>query len=151
LTNPSVCFDEPNKIVYLKNAPSNSNVAVISGGGSGHEPAFAGFVGEGFLSGAIAGSIFASPSAEQVYRCIRRLGVQNPDRGILIIIMNYTGDKLHFGMAAEKARAAGVKSELLVVSDDVGVGRTRSGRIGRRGLAGTVLVQKIAGALAAKG
>lgn len=99
----------------------------------------------------MAGSVFASPSAEQVFRAIRRVGAKQPDRGILVIIMNYTGDMLHFGMAVEKARADGIKTELLVVGDDVGVGRARGGRIGRRGLAGTVLVQKIAAAAAASG
>ncbi|KAI2626740.1 Dak1 domain-containing protein [Hypoxylon sp. NC1633] len=151
VVNPCVTIDVANKTVYHEDALTSSDVAIVSGGGSGHEPAFAGFVGSGFLSAAVAGSIFASPSADQVYRCLMRLGSAKPDRGILVIIMNYTGDKLHFGMAIEKARAQGLKIELLVVGDDVGVGRSRSGRIGRRGLAGTVLVQKIAGALARKG
>ncbi|KAL0944818.1 dihydroxyacetone kinase [Colletotrichum truncatum] len=149
--NPSVAFDEAQKTVFLKSAITDSNVAVISGGGSGHEPSFAGFVGKGLLSGAVAGSIFASPSADQVFRCLLRLGSQRPESGILVVIMNYTGDVLHFGMAVEKAQAAGIRCELLVVGDDVGVGRSRSGRIGRRGLAGTTLVQKIASALAAQG
>ncbi|KAI9164081.1 putative dihydroxyacetone kinase protein [Paramyrothecium foliicola] len=151
IVNPSITFDPENKIVYHKEAFTSSNVAIVSGGGSGHEPAFAGLVGSGFLSAAVAGSVFASPSADQVYQCLLRLGSAKPERGILVIIMNYTGDKLHFGMAVEKVRAHGIKVELLVVGDDVGVGRSRSGRIGRRGLAGTVLVQKIAGALAANG
>ncbi|KAI0390873.1 Dak1 domain-containing protein [Xylariaceae sp. FL0594] len=151
IVNPRVSYDPANKTVYDSDAIDSPNVAVVSGGGSGHEPAFAGFVGGGFLSAAVAGSIFASPSADQVYRCLTRLGAAHPGRGILIVIMNYTGDKLHFGMAIEKARAQGIEAELLVVYDDVGVGRSRSGRIGRRGLAGTVLVQKIAAALAAEG
>ncbi|CAM1504901.1 Fc.00g024920.m01.CDS01 [Cosmosporella sp. VM-42] len=151
LTNSSVGFHEAQKTVFLKSATTTSNAIVISGGGSGHEPSFAGFVGKTFLSGAVAGSIFASPSADQVFRCLVRLGSQRRDAGILIIIMNYTGDKLHFGMAVEKARALGIRCELAVVSDDVGVGRAKSGRVGRRGLAGAVLVQKIAGALAAQG
>jgi dihydroxyacetone kinase len=137
--------------VSLQGAETTYNVVVISGGGSGHEPSFAGLVGEGLLFGAVAGSIFASPSADQVYRCLVRLGLQRRDAGILIVIMNYTGDKLHFGMAIEKARAVGIRCELLVVGDGVGIGRVRSGRIGRRGLAGTVLVHKIAGALAHQG
>ncbi len=151
ILNPSTAFDAENKTVYLPTAASSPNVAIISGGGSGHEPAFAGFVGDGLLSGAVAGSIFASPSADQVFRCLMRLGSKQPGRGVLVIIMNYTGDKLHFGMAVEKARVRGLEAELLVVGDDVGVGRSRSGRVGRRGLAGTVLVQKIAAALAGKG
>lgn len=137
--------------MYLRSASSSDNVAIVSGGGSGHEPAYAAFVGHGLLSGAVAGSIFASPSADQVFQCLMRLGAEKPGRGILVIIMNYTGDALHFGMAIEKARARGLKAQLLIVGDDVGVGRAKSGRVGRRGLAGTVLVQKIAGALAARG
>jgi dihydroxyacetone kinase len=150
-TNPSLTFDAAQKTVSLRDAASQPTVALISGGGSGHEPSFAGFVGNGFLTAAVAGSVFASPSAEQVFRAIRRVGSAQPERGILVIIMNYTGDMLHFGMAVEKARAQGIKTELLVVGDDVGVGRARGGRIGRRGLAGTVLVQKIAAASAASG
>ncbi|KAK2601643.1 hypothetical protein QQS21_004793 [Conoideocrella luteorostrata] len=150
-TNPSLVFDAAQKTVLLRDAASQPAVALISGGGSGHEPSFAGLVGKGFLTAAVAGSVFASPSAEQVSRAIRRVGSAQPERGILVIVMNYTGDMLHFGMAVEKARAEGIKTELLVVGDDVGVGRARGGRIGRRGLAGTVLVQKIAGALAASG
>ncbi|KAL3958909.1 hypothetical protein ACCO45_007071 [Purpureocillium lilacinum] len=141
------------KTVILRDDDSSSQhaVALLSGGGSGHEPSFAGFVGRGFLSAAVAGSVFASPSAEQVFRALKVLGAKHPDRGILVVIMNYTGDVLHFGMAVEKARAEGIKVEQLVVGDDVGVGRKRGGRIGRRGLAGTVLVQKIAAAAAAQG
>ncbi|KAI8271905.1 Dihydroxyacetone kinase 1 [Colletotrichum sp. SAR 10_98] len=149
--NPSVAFDEAQRTVFLKAAATDPKVAVISGGGSGHEPSFAGFVGKGLLSGAVAGSIFASPSADQVFRCLLRLGSQRRENGILVVIMNYTGDVLHFGMAVEKARAAGIRCDMLVVGDDVGVGRSRSGRVGRRGLAGTVIVQKIASALAAQG
>ncbi|KAH6609252.1 dihydroxyacetone kinase [Trichoderma cornu-damae] len=150
-TNPSIALDAAQKTVFLRDAASQPTVALISGGGSGHEPSFAGFVGKGFLTAAVAGSVFASPSAEQVFRAIRRVGAEQPQRGVLVIIMNYTGDMLHFGMAVEKARAEGIKTELLVVGDDVGVGRKRGGRIGRRGLAGTVLVQKIASAAAAQG
>ncbi|OGE47613.1 hypothetical protein PENARI_c040G10714 [Penicillium arizonense] len=146
--NPSVAADVEGKTIYLKKR-RNSHVSVIAGGGSGHEPSFVGMVGHGFLSAAVVGSIFASPSADQVYRCLMQR--VNRDQGILIIIMNYTGDKLHFGMAVEKARANGVRTELLVVCDDVGVGRSKAGRIGRRGLAGTLLVQKVAGAAAAAG
>lgn len=150
-TNPSLQFDPTHKVVSLRSAASQPTVALVSGGGSGHEPSFAGFVGEGFLTAAVAGSVFASPSAEQVFRAIKAIGTDQPDRGVLVIIMNYTGDMLHFGMAVEKARATGIRADLLVVGDDVGVGRSRGGRIGRRGLAGTVLVQKIAGAAAAGG
>lgn len=137
--------------MLLRGAAARPSVALLSGGGSGHEPAFAGLVGAGFLAAAVAGSVFASPSAEQVFRAVRRVGAAQPRRGVLVVIMNYTGDVLHFGMAVERARAEGIRAALLVVGDDVGVGRRRGGRIGRRGLAGTVLVQKIAAAAAAQG
>ncbi|KAL5119866.1 dihydroxyacetone kinase Dak1 [Pleosporales sp. CAS-2024a] len=146
-TNPSVQCDIANKIIYRKSGASQ--VSIVSGGGSGHEPSFASFVGAGLLSGAVAGTIFASPSAEQVRRCI--LHRVQKDKGVLVIVMNYTGDVLNFGMAVEKARAAGIEVDMVVVGDDAGVGRAKGGKVGRRGIAGTVLVQKIAGALAAKG
>ncbi|KAA8621531.1 DAK1 Dihydroxyacetone kinase [Pyrenophora tritici-repentis] len=149
LTNPSVQCDITNKIIYRKPSSSASQVSIVSGGGSGHEPSFASFVGAGLLSGAVAGSIFASPSAEQIRRCI--LHRVQKDKGVLVIVMNYTGDVLNFGMAVEKARAAGFEVDMVVVGDDAGVGRAKGGKVGRRGIAGTVLVQKIAGALATKG
>lgn len=148
LTNPSTALDAENKIIYRR--PSSSKqVSIISGGGSGHEPSFAAFVGTGLLSGAVAGTIFASPSAEQIRRCI--LERVETERGVLVVVMNYTGDVLNFGMAVEKAKAAGIQAEMVVVADDAGVGRTQGGKVGRRGIAGTCLVQKIAGALAASG
>ncbi|KAJ4370306.1 dihydroxyacetone kinase Dak1 [Didymella sp. IMI 355093] len=146
-TNPSVRCDIENKIIYTKNA--KSQVSIVSGGGSGHEPSFSSFVGPGLLSGAVAGTIFASPSAEQVRRCI--LHRISKEKGVLVVVMNYTGDVLNFGMAVEKARAAGIEVDMVVVGDDAGVGRERGGKVGRRGIAGTVLVQKVAGALAARG
>lgn len=151
LTNPSLAVDAANKIVYRRPDPSSTSktVAIISGGGSGHEPSFAAMVGKGLLSAAVAGTIFASPSAEQVRTAI--VGRVDNAPGVLVTIMNYTGDVLNFGMAVEKARAAGLRVEMIVVGDDVGVGRAKAGKVGRRGIAGTVLVHKIAGALAARG
>lgn len=146
-TNPAVQCDIDNKIIYLKSP--KPQVSIISGGGSGHEPSFASFVGPGLLSGAVAGTIFASPSAEQVRRCI--LHRVDKEKGVLVIVMNYTGDVLNFGMAVEKARASGIEVDMVVVGDDAGVGREKGGKVGRRGIAGTCLVQKISGALAAKG
>lgn len=148
LTNPSVAFDEENKIIYRRPGHA-SQVSIVSGGGSGHEPSFAAFVGDGLLAGAVAGTIFASPSAKQVRRCI--LQRVESGKGVLVVVMNYTGDVLNFGMAVEKAKATGLDVEMVVVGDDTGVGRKKGGKVGRRGIAGTVLVQKIAGALAAKG
>ncbi|KAG0641517.1 Dihydroxyacetone kinase [Tuber brumale] len=149
LTNPSLALDEENKIVYCKPCPEShaGRVAVISGGGAGHEPSFVSFVGDGVLRAAVSGSIFASPSVKQIYSCITRR--VDPNSGILLIVMNYTGDILHFGLASEKAKAAGIDVDMVVVADDVGVGREKNGKVGRRGIAGTVLVHKIVGALAA--
>ncbi|KAF3064686.1 Dihydroxyacetone kinase 1 [Daldinia childiae] len=149
LTNPSVALDAENKIVYKRPSHEPSQVSIISGGGSGHEPSFGAFVGTGLLSAAVAGTIFASPSAEQIRRAITSR--VDTDKGVLVTVMNYTGDVLNFGMAAEKAKADGLNVEMIIVGDDVGVGREKGGKVGRRGIAGTVLVHKIAGALAAQG
>lgn len=104
------------------------------------------------LRAAVAGTVFASPSVRQISSCVSRCGTGSA--GVLLVVMNYTGDVLHFGLATEKARTMDVAAgavEMVVVGDDVGVGRARSGRVGRRGMAGTVLVHKTAGALAAIG
>jgi len=148
-TNPTTALDAENKVVYLRPDAAKPQVSLVSGGGAGHEPSFAAFVGPGLLSGAVAGTIFASPSAEQIRRCI--LQRVEKSKGVLVVVMNYTGDVLNFGMAVEKAKAAGIEAEMIVVADDCGVGRERGGKVGRRGIAGTALVQKIAGALAASG
>lgn len=147
-------MDLPNKIVYRNPASVNSsqrkNVSVVCGGGSGHEPGFVGFVGEGVLTACVAGTIFASPGAEQVRACLQhRLPAES--QGVLVIATNYTGDVLNFGMGVEKARALGKDVEMVVVGDDVGVGRAKGGKVGRRGLSGTALVVKICGALAELG
>ncbi|KAK2744361.1 hypothetical protein FQN57_004255 [Myotisia sp. PD_48] len=152
LTNPSLAFDKPNKIIYRRpsqNASAEPKVSIISGGGSGHEPAFAGFVGKGLLTASVAGSIFASPSAEQVRRAVMDR-IEN-SKGVLVITMNYTGDVMNFGMAVEKAKAAGIQSEFFAIGDDVGVGRKKGGKVGRRGIGGGILVLKVIGALAESG
>ncbi|KAK3327199.1 Dak1 domain-containing protein [Cercophora scortea] len=161
LTNPAVALDAANKIIYRRpgsyNRTANASyasqrVSIISGGGSGHEPSFAAMVGPGLLDAAVAGTIFASPSAAQVRAAIMgRVDHDSDGGGVLVTVMNYTGDVLNFGVAVEKARAAGVRVEMVVVGDDVGVGRAKAGKVGRRGIAGTVLVHKISGALAALG
>lgn len=130
--------------IWLKSSDRSTHVALLSGGGGGHEPAHAAFVGDGMLTAAVSGNIFASPSVSQIVSTISR--VAGP-AGVLLVIMNYTGDVFHFHLAAEKAKAAtGFPVEVFVVGDDVSVGRKRSGKVGRRGLAGTVLVSKILGA-----
>ncbi|OGE53142.1 hypothetical protein PENARI_c008G07730 [Penicillium arizonense] len=151
LTNPSLALDRENKIVFRRpDAPRKANkVSIVTGGGSGHEPAFAGFVGAGLCDASVAGTIFASPSAEQ----IRRAAIDRvpTDNGVMIIPMNYTGDVLNFGMAAEKSRAAGIRTEFFAINDDVGVGRVKGGKVGRRGIGGGVLILKMVGALAEAG
>lgn len=133
------------KVVFnLEN--NKQTVAVVSGGGSGHEPAHAGYVGSGMLSAAVCGDIFASPSAEAVLSAIR--ATAGP-AGCLLIVKNYTGDRLHFGRAAEAAAAEGVAVQMVVVGEDCAI--DEPGLAGRRGLAGTVFVHKVAGAAAAEG
>ena len=122
-------------------------VAVISGGGSGHEPAHAGYVGHGMLHAAVCGDVFTSPSADAVLAAIR--AVSGP-KGALLIVKNYTGDRLNFGLAAELARAEGLPVEIVVVADDVSL-RDTVEPARRRGIAGTVLVHKVAGAASAAG
>ena len=145
-------MDETNKIIYRNPAiaTSNHHVAVVSGGGSGHEPGYSSFVGSGLLSACICGTIFASPSADQIRKCLLHR-VPADSEGILVIVMNYTGDVLNFGVGIENARAIGKRVAMLVVGDDVGVGRAKSGKVGRRGLSGTALVVKVCGALAEMG
>ncbi|CAF1345839.1 unnamed protein product, partial [Didymodactylos carnosus] len=121
-------------------------IAVISGGGSGHEPAMVGYVGRGMLTATVCGSIFASPPSSDIFRTIvelRRRGAES----ILLIILNYTGDRLNFGLAMERARELNIDIDMLVVADDAAVDHA----IGPRGLCGTLLVIKVAGALAEKG
>ncbi|KAJ5492098.1 Dihydroxyacetone kinase [Penicillium expansum] len=151
LTNPSLALDRQNKIIFRRpDAPRRAKkVSIVTGGGSGHEPAFAGFVGHGLCDASVAGTIFASPSAEQIRRAvIDRVPTEN---GVLILPMNYTGDVLNFGMATEKSRVAGIKTEFFAINDDVGVGREKGGKVGRRGIGGGVLILKMVGALAEAG
>ena len=150
LTNPSLAFDPENKIIFRRpDSLKKKKVAIVSGGGSGHEPAFAGFVGQGFLDASVAGTIFASPSAVQIRKAA--LDCVDNEQGVFIIPMNYTGDVLNFGMAAEKARAAGIKTEFFAINDDAGVGKKKGGKVGRRGIGGGILVLKIVSALAETG
>ncbi|EPA0112802.1 glycerone kinase [Enterobacter ludwigii] len=121
-----------------------SRVAVISGGGSGHEPAHAGFVGKGMLTAAVCGDLFASPSVDAVLNAIVAV---TGDRGCLLIVKNYTGDRLNFGLAAEKAKRYGLKVEMVIVADDIALPDNKQ----PRGIAGTVLVHKIAGYAAEHG
>jgi triose/dihydroxyacetone kinase / FAD-AMP lyase (cyclizing) len=130
--------------VLVRADRDKAEVAVVSGGGAGHEPAHAGFVGEGLLTAAVCGEIFASPSVDAVLACI--LAVTGP-AGCLLIVKNYTGDRLNFGLAAERARALGLDVEMVVVADDIAI----AGAPRPRGLAGTLFVHKVAGHLARAG
>ena len=121
-----------------------AKVALVSGGGSGHEPAHAGFVGRGMLTAAVCGEVFASPSVDAVLAGI--LAVTGK-AGCLLIVKNYTGDRLNFGLAAERARAFGLRVEMVVVGDDVALPELPQ----PRGVAGTLFVHKIAGCLAEQG
>ncbi len=134
----------PHIKVVTRSDWDNSKVALISGGGSGHEPSHAGFVGPGMLTAAVCGEVFASPSVEAVLAAI--LAVTG-EAGCLLIVKNYTGDRLNFGLAAERARALGRKVEMVIVDDDIALPDLPQ----PRGVAGTLFVHKIAGALAEKG
>ena len=127
--------------------PAARPVAILSGGGSGHEPAHAGYVGQGMLTAAIAGDVFTSPSVDAVLAAIR--AAAGP-KGAVLIVKNYTGDRLNFGLAAELATAEGVPTRVVVVADDVAL-RDTVEPARRRGIAGTVLVHKVAGAAASAG
>jgi triose/dihydroxyacetone kinase / FAD-AMP lyase (cyclizing) len=126
---------------------THQQVAVISGGGSGHEPAHAGYIGAGMLSAAIAGEVFTSPSSDTVFAAIRAVAAKS---GALLVVKNYTGDRLNFGLAAEMARAEGIPVEIIIVDDDVAL-KGSGQATGARGLAGTVLIHKVVGAAAAEG
>jgi len=134
----------PHIRVVLRAGWDRARVALVSGGGSGHEPAHAGFVGPGMLTAAVCGDIFASPSVDAVLAGI--LAVTGP-AGCLLIVKNYTGDRLNFGLAAERARAFGLKVSMVVVDDDIALPHLPQSR----GIAGTLFVHKIAGALAEEG
>ncbi len=131
----------------LEKVRSSGRVALVSGGGSGHEPAHAGYVGAGMLTAAVCGDVFTSPSTDAVLSAIRAVG---GPAGVLLIVKSYTGDRLNFGLAAEIARSEGIAVEMVVVADDVSLA-TGTANAGRRGIAGTVLVHKVAGAAAAAG
>ena len=134
----------PHIRVVLRRDWDRSKVALVSGGGAGHEPAHAGFVGQGMLTAAVCGDVFASPSVDAVLAGI--LAVTGP-AGCLLVVKNYTGDRLNFGLAAERARAFGLNVKVVIVDDDVALPDLPQAR----GVAGTLFVHKIAGAMAEQG
>ena len=133
--------------VVVRAHKKEGRVALISGGGSGHEPAHGGFVGTGMLDGAVAGAVFTSPTPDQIYEGIKAVAT---DAGVLMVVKNYTGDVMNFEMAAEMAEMEGITVKHVVTNDDVAV-KDSLYTIGRRGVAGTIFVPKIAGALAEAG
>ena len=134
--------------VVVRAEKKEGRVALVSGGGSGHEPAHGGYVGPGMLDAAVAGAVFTSPTPDQIYEAIKAVAT---DAGVLLVVKNYTGDVMNFEMAAEMAGDMdGIKVAQVVTNDDVAV-KDSLYTIGRRGVAGTVFVHKIAGALAEEG
>ncbi|KAK0254776.1 hypothetical protein LTR91_025932 [Friedmanniomyces endolithicus] len=145
--NKHLALDAPNKVIYSK-THHPSKVTVISGGGSGHEPAWSGYVGDGMLAAAVNGEVFASPSTKQVMAAISHVP---SDAGIILCITNYTGDNLHFGLAREKAAGMGHHVAILRMTDDVALGRKQTENTGRRGLAANMYVLKLCGSAAEDG
>jgi dihydroxyacetone kinase-like protein len=134
----------PGRKFLRRRAPNRSKVIVISGGGSGHEPLHAGFVGLGMLDAACPGQIFTSPTPDQIVEAAHELA---GEAGVLFIVKNYSGDRLNFEMAAEMTQC---RNQTLIVDDDVSTEETARG-VGRRGVAGTMIVEKIVGAAAESG
>lgn len=134
-------------IIVRKDAPIKDKVALVSGGGSGHEPAHGGYVGKGMLDAAVAGAVFTSPTPDQVFEAVKAV---DGGRGVLLVIKNYSGDVMNFEMAKDMAEMEGIQVEAVVVNDDVAV-EDSTYTTGRRGIAGTIFIHKIAGAKAEKG
>ncbi|MBN3279444.1 TKFC cyclase, partial [Polyodon spathula] len=147
--NPGLCQLQGQRVVLRSDLSSlRGRVALLSGGGSGHEPAHTGYVGRGMLSGAVAGDVFSSPPPGSILAAIRAV-MEAGAEGVLLIVKNYTGDRLNFGLALEQARSEGMDVAMVIIADDCAF--TEPGKAGRRGLCGTVLIHKLAGALAEEG
>lgn len=136
-----------NTHVLVRRNLQDTKVGLVSGGGSGHEPAHGGYVGKGMLDAAVAGDVFTSPTPDQIYEAIKAV---DRGKGVLLIIKNYSGDVMNFDMAKEMAEMDGIQVDSVVVNDDVAV-EDSTFTAGRRGIAGTVFVHKIAGAAAERG
>ncbi len=144
--SPSLRRAEGLEVIVRRNKKVGK-VALVSGGGSGHEPAHAGFVGTGMLDGAVCGPVFTSPTPDQVFGAIQEVSA---GKGVLLVVKNYTGDVLNFEMAAELAEGENIKVATVVVADDVAV-ENSTWTVGQRGIAGTLFVHKLAGAAAEAG
>ncbi|MEU0128079.1 MULTISPECIES: dihydroxyacetone kinase subunit DhaK [unclassified Streptomyces] len=145
--HPELVVDVENRLVVRRDAPVAGKVGLVSGGGSGHEPLHAGFVGPGMLSAACPGEVFTSPVPDQM---VRAAAAVDSGAGVLFVVKNYTGDVLNFDMAAELAEEEGVQVARVLVDDDVAVADSTF-TAGRRGTGATLFVEKIAGALADEG
>ncbi|NWF25332.1 dihydroxyacetone kinase subunit DhaK [Streptomyces sp. PKU-EA00015] len=144
---PDLNVDVDNRVIVRRDAPVAGKVALVSGGGSGHEPLHGGFVGPGMLDGACPGEVFTSPVPDQV---VRAAAAVESGAGVLFVVKNYTGDVLNFQMAAELAEDEGVRIATVLVDDDVAVTDSLY-TAGRRGTGATLFVEKIAGAAAEEG
>ena len=133
--------------VLVRKNKKEGKVAVITGGGSGHEPSFGGYVGTGMLDAVAAGAVYTSPAADHIYEGIKAI---DAGKGVMMIPMNYTGDIMNFEMAAELAQMDGIETAMAVTNDDVAVSDSLY-TVGRRGVAGTFFVHKVAGAKAEAG
>lgn len=145
--HPELVVDAENRVVVRRDAPVAEKVALVSGGGSGHEPLHAGFVGPGMLDAACPGEVFTSPVPDQM---VRAAAAVDSGRGVLFVVKNYTGDVLNFQMAAELAEDEGIQVASVLVDDDVAV-TDSTFTAGRRGTGATLFVEKIAGAAAEEG
>lgn len=145
LSNPDLIYVPELEVIARKE--KTGNVGIVSGGGSGHEPAHAGFVGDGMLDAAVAGNVFASPSPDRILEGIKQA---DNGKGVLLIIKNYSGDIMNFELAAELATMEGINVDKVIIKDDVAV-EDSTFSAGRRGIAGTIFVHKIAGAKARTG
>ncbi len=143
--NDKLVYVEELEVIAKKE--KSGNVGIVSGGGSGHEPAHAGYVGKGMLDAAVAGNVFSSPSPDRIIEGIRRA---DSGKGVLLVIKNYSGDIMNFDLAKELAEFEDIDVESVVVRDDVAV-EDSTYTAGRRGIAGTIFVHKVAGAAALKG
>ncbi len=147
LAHPKLTLHQDPVYVTRADAPVAGKVALLSGGGSGHEPMHCGFIGQGMLSGACPGEIFTSPTPDKMFECAMHI---DGGEGVLLIIKNYTGDILNFETATELLHESGVKVSTIVVDDDVAV-KDSLYTAGRRGVANTVLIEKLVGAAAERG
>lgn len=145
--HPSLTLHQDPVYVTRADAPVAGKVALLSGGGSGHEPMHCGYIGQGMLSGACPGEIFTSPTPDKIFECAMQV---DGGEGVLLIIKNYTGDILNFETATELLHDSGVKVTTVVIDDDVAV-KDSLYTAGRRGVANTVLIEKLVGAAAERG